>query len=127
MYGLLGLVLLLSPIGPGEIVAAIGSWVRGTLGLTWFGTGWIEFIANIVLFVPLGFLLTLLFRRAWLGALVALALSVAVELAQLLLPGRVASPRDVLANVAGAALGAFLAWVILIRRSERSTETTRAR
>lgn len=127
VYGVLGLVLLLSPVGPGEIIAAIGSWMRGSLGLSWFGTGWIEFIANIVLFIPLGFLLTLLFRRPWLGASLALTLSVAVELAQLLLPGRFASPRDVLANALGAALGALIAWLMFIRRSSRSKGTTRAR
>ncbi|HWI30263.1 MAG TPA: VanZ family protein, partial [Microbacterium sp.] len=96
------------------------TWVRETLGITAFGSGWFEFIANIMFFVPLGLLLTLLVRRPWVGVLLALALSACAELAQGLLPARTASVRDVLANVLGAAIGAAIAWAIIAARRRRS-------
>jgi hypothetical protein len=128
-YGLAALVLLLSPIGPGELVRITTSAVQGVPGLAGVRQGWVEFVANILLFVPLGFLLTGLVRPAWWGVVLALGLSVAAELVQVLLPARLASPRDVLANALGAAIGAALAWVVLIRRRPHGspTATRRAR
>ncbi|MBZ4486910.1 VanZ family protein [Microbacterium sp. cx-55] len=120
VYGLAALVLLISPIGPGEIVAAVTGWVQNDLGWSTVRQGWIEFGANIALFVPLGFLLTGLFRRPWWGFALALVLSIGVELVQILLPARLPSPRDVLANALGAAVGAAIAWVVLIRPSRRA-------
>lgn len=114
--GIVGLVLLL-PVRYASIVNTIGDWMRYDLGLTWFGSGWIEFTANILMFVPLGFLLTLLFSHPWYGVILALGLSAAAEVAQIVIPSRHASLRDILANVAGAALGAALAWLIVLRRS----------
>ncbi|HSN19195.1 MAG TPA: VanZ family protein, partial [Usitatibacter sp.] len=68
---------------------------------------------NVVAYVPLGVLATLCLaggerraRGAWKGALFGAALSFALESCQLFLPGRVASLYDVLANTAGAFLGA---------------------
>lgn len=69
---------------------------------------------NTLLFLPLGFLLaaTLRARRAGVGATLALVLSaggglsLGIELAQLFLPSRVASPLDVVSNACGAGLGA---------------------
>lgn len=117
VYGLCAVALLLSPIGPGELVEMVVAWVRGIPGLGGVRQGWIEFAANILLFVPLGFLLTGLFRRPWWGFALALGLSVAAELVQVLLPARLPSPRDVLANALGAAIGAAFAWLLFIRRS----------
>ncbi|MDL5352378.1 VanZ family protein [Microbacterium sp. zg-YB36] len=112
---LVGLVLLL-PVSYGAVVNALADALRRFSGLGAFGSGWIEFTANIVMFVPLGFLLTLLVRRHWLGVVVALTVSVAAELAQLLIPSREPSLRDVLANTLGAGLGAALAWLLVLRR-----------
>ncbi|MBG6215824.1 VanZ family protein [Arthrobacter sp. CAN_A6] len=72
-----------------------------------------EFTANIVLFVPLGLFWFILAPRGWRwhGPLVAFALSVLIELAQhVLLPQRVASPYDVVANGSGALVGMLVAW-----------------
>lgn len=112
-------VVVLTPVSYGAVIEAIGGWIRETLGLTFFGQGWIEFVANILMFVPLGFLLTLVVRRHLLGVALALLLSVAAELAQVVIPSRVPSVRDVVANVLGAALGALLAWGVE-RRSRTS-------
>lgn len=126
-YGLAALVLLLSPIGPGEIVGAVTAWVHDGLGWA-LPQGWIEFVANILLFVPLGFLLTALSPRPWWGVVLAVTVSVGVELVQVLLPARLPSPRDVLANALGAGVGAMLAGVFIIRpaRRGRRRATTRA-
>ncbi len=70
-------------------------------------------VANVLMFLPLGFLYRLTTRadrdRAALAPLLlGLLLSLGVESAQLLLPSRFASPLDVLANGTGAWLGALV-------------------
>src|SRR4051794_6934371 len=75
----------------------------------------VEFTANILFFVPVGFLggLALSRRFWWLSAVFGFALSCAVGLAQAtFLPGRVASAKDVLANTTGAVIGAVLAGLV---------------
>jgi F0F1-type ATP synthase assembly protein I len=120
IYGACAGVVLLAPVSYSGIVHAIDSWLRSALGLTWFGSGWVEFIANILLFVPLGFLLTLIARPHWLGVVVGLLVSAGVELVQIVIPSREASLRDVLANTCGAAVGAVLAWLLLQARVART-------
>lgn len=127
VYALLAGAVLLAPVSYGEVVVAAGEGIRRWTGGASFGYGWVEFAANVALFVPLGALLTLLTRRPWHGAALALALSVAAELTQLAVPGRVASPRDVLANVLGATLGAGAAWLFVTPRRARRRATTRVR
>lgn len=72
-----------------------------------------EFVANILLFVPLGMLLRLAFPRAtWAGAvLIGGAISVAIEVLQMWGP-RVSDPRDVVANTLGALAGALTVAVV---------------
>jgi glycopeptide antibiotics resistance protein len=79
----------------------------------------IETAANLLLFVPLGALLGLVLpRRMPLVLGIALAATVAIELAQaVLLPERTPSLRDVLANLCGAAVGLGIA--LLARRSRQ--------
>lgn len=115
------LAVLLLPVGYSEIVHAIGDGIRPVLGRPAFGDGWIELCANVLLFVPLGFLLTLLLRRHWHGVVLALALSAAAELAQVIIPSRQPSLRDVAANLLGAAIGAALAWWLVVRRERAAT------
>ncbi|MEW1976056.1 VanZ family protein [Microbacterium profundi] len=112
-------ILLLSPIGPGRILEVVVEWMRDDVGIPGFRQGWIEAPANVVLFIPLGFLLTLLFRKAWAGVLLALVLSVSAELVQALLPARSTSARDVVANALGAVIGAVLAWLFVVLRRGR--------
>ena len=71
---------------------------------------------NLFVFVPLGILLAVIGWRllAVLGA--ALALSLSIEIFQYLTNwGRTADVNDLITNVAGVALGWFIAW--LIRRA----------
>lgn len=73
--------------------------------------GVVAFVLNIVLFVPLAFLGSVVARRTtceqWVG--LGLLSSVAIELLQSLLPERTESVGDVTANTLGALLGALAA------------------
>lgn len=72
-----------------------------------------EFVANILLFVPLGVLLRASFPRAtWVGvALLGAGVSTTIEVLQMLTP-RVSDPRDIVANATGALVGALLAALV---------------
>ena len=89
-------------------------------------------ILNIVLYIPLGFTAAASLRRApkaaafLLASLSGFALSAAMELLQIYVPGRVSSMADVVTNTIGAACGAGLAVVFtghtkVLRRIGRVT------
>ena len=65
-------------------------------------------ILNVCLFVPLGMILTFRRRPVVMAALVGLALSILIESAQLMLPGRHSSLADLVWNATGAGVGAAL-------------------
>lgn len=109
--------VLLLPVSYSGIVHAIGDWLARGLGLNWFGTGWVEFAANILLFAPLGALLVLLIGRFGWSILVAVIVSVAAELIQIVIPQREPAIRDVISNTIGAVLGASVGWMLLRGRS----------
>jgi len=83
-----------------------------------FGYGDLEFTANVAMFLPVGVLFVLLFgpRQWWLAVLAGIALTMSIEAAQVFLPGRVSDPRDLLANGAGAVLGALVGVALTARR-----------
>ena len=84
----------------------------------WFDLPALEFTGNIVMFVPLGLLVALAVpRRSFALVLVAIpAFSGLLELSQaLLIPQRLGSLRDVLANTVGGYLGALLGRAIRVR------------
>jgi glycopeptide antibiotics resistance protein len=89
-----------------------------------------EVLANVALFLPAGFLLAIVLRRAWPSALLCVLASVAIELAQhRYLPSRVPSLADVEHNGLGGAIGALIAWPLArgMRISARNATPTRAR
>jgi glycopeptide antibiotics resistance protein len=74
----------------------------------WFNYAFVEAVANVVLFVPVGIVATLAFpdQRWWRNAALGLVVSGCMELGQLLfLSGRVASSLDLVTNTAGGVLG----------------------
>lgn len=93
---------------------------------TWVRVGSPEFIANILLFLPLGVLVRLALPRAgWLApAALSIAPSIAVEVLQMGTP-RVSDPRDIVANTVGALLGVVIASVILAVRGRATRNQTR--
>lgn len=75
----------------------------------------VEFAANVLLFVPLSLLGSLL-KPNWTWSswvVVGYCATFTIELVQgLLLPGRMATMSDVVANTGGALIGAVIAWAI---------------
>jgi len=91
------------------------------------GYNYVEFSANIAMFVPLGLLVALLLgpRWWWAAFFACAALSVSIEIYQYLaLPDRYATVRDVVANSTGGAIGTLLA-VLLIAWLRRPTPISR--
>jgi glycopeptide antibiotics resistance protein len=81
----------------------------------WFGYNKLEFSANVVMFIPLGFLSSMLLpvRAWWLALIICPGLSVAIELTQAFaLSARFATVSDVVSNSVGALIGALVAVAI---------------
>lgn len=81
----------------------------------WINYGFVETIANVLMFIPFGLIgaAWLNSERTWLAAAGGIAASCLIEASQaLLLPNRFATIYDVTANSLGAALGciAVYAW-----------------
>lgn len=103
-------------------VGVIAGWLAA-LGLPYKeAAAGVEFISNIVMFVPFGGLVTLLWPSRWnwwrmllLGA----ATSTFIELGQLLIPGRVTALSDVIANTTGAVIGTLAAKWLHRRQNQR--------
>lgn len=79
---------------------------------------YVELISNILLFVPVGFVGSVLTRNALTTLAGAAAISGVIEFAQLTLsPARTASASDIAKNVLGAAVGYALGRLWTGRRS----------
>ena len=110
---LFAVVLTLTPDAPMrglfEFHDSLGRLVsRMTLGQTDVSVEEAEALANVLLFVPIGFLLRLALPRVWSTLLLAVATagSLGIEVVQyLLLPDRTPSLVDVLTNGGGTAIG----------------------
>lgn len=100
------------------IAEAVARWLASLVGLP-FGPifGVLEFAANVAMFVPFGVLALTAYRwmRVWSAALAGLVTSGVIEGVQLFLPTRYATVSDLVANTAGALLGALL--VAAVRRA----------
>jgi glycopeptide antibiotics resistance protein len=96
-------------------------WTTDALGLTPIqGYDVLQFAANVVMFVPFGVLLLLVWRRvgAWQATAAGGAVAALIELLQFLArPERLASMLDVVANTLGAAVGSGVVWVARRRRA----------
>jgi len=91
----------------------------------WFGYNKLEFSANIAMFVPIGFLITLLLpaRVWWLALVISPAFSVAIELTQLVaLSSRFATATDVMSNSLGALIGIIMAVILRAAIYARDTK-----
>ena len=104
------------PVG---LVRAGGVWQLLALFQRHTSTAWItyptvEFTANVLMFVPIGLFLLLLFGRKlwWLAVIMGVLLSSLIEFTQLYLPGRVSDVRDLSSNSLGALIGVLVALVI---------------
>jgi glycopeptide antibiotics resistance protein len=93
-------------------VGVIAGWLAA-LGLPFKEAAvGVEFVSNIVMFVPFGLLTTFLWPdnwNWWRMLLLGAATSTFIEVTQLIIPGRVTALSDVIANSAGALIGAVVA------------------
>ena len=108
--------------GAYDALLAVIDWLQVHGAPGWLRYSLVEFVANIVLFVPVGlFVMIMAGRRGWwLAVLAGFAASCTIELGQLIfLPDRFATLADVLANTVGAAVGAVLGLVLLRRGRAR--------
>jgi len=73
-------------------------------------SGFLDFSANVVMFVPLGFALMLATERRWISFIACVATTLCIELLQVrVVAGRDASLGDLLANTLGGGIGVALA------------------
>jgi glycopeptide antibiotics resistance protein len=112
------------PVGRGAypfIIRAV-TRLRAAGAPDWVSYFAVEFVANILLFVPLGAIVVLFLgpRRWWWGVLIGFAVSACIEFGQLLfLSHRVATINDVVANTGGAFIGAVLAALVVLPVTRR--------
>ncbi|MCA0144857.1 VanZ family protein [Blastococcus sp. LR1] len=100
---------------PGAVFTAVAQQARTFEDLQWVRAGDVERTANVLVFVPVGLLVCFALPRVsrlWVWVLCVL-LSLTVEGAQFVLPGRDSTPIDVVTNSTGAAIGVLLA-VLLV-------------
>jgi hypothetical protein len=104
-------------------------WADGLGVDAWFAYDLIETGANVLLFVPLGWLVAtaLPLRRAWLGLVAGAAAASLIEAGQALFrPERFPLLQDVLANSLGAAIGTVAVYAWACRQQEGSTAESAA-
>lgn len=101
----------------GDLLDTLAAWHANGVP-AFVNYAFIESGANVLMFLPLGVLVTLMAsaRHSWVAPAVGFAASAGAEIAQLLfLPNRVATIEDVVANTAGALIGTLL--VVIARRA----------
>ena len=128
LAALASLTLGPQPETVGGTLVALGDWFGSWQGTAWLTFPVLEFVSNVVLFVPLGVLWVCWTggRPWWLAALVGLALSGAIETTQALaLPDRYPDVRDLVANTLGAVLGAGVAAAAAADRAARRARAPR--
>ena len=112
---------VLPAISPMAAVRWVAAAIRSA-GADYVRDGWVEFAMNVAMFIPLTGLLVLSIRvRPVVALFVGCALSAAIELTQMVLPSRVASGRDIVANVLGAAIGYLVGRLLLRSVAKRSS------
>ncbi len=111
---------------PSESVTWMSAVLIGSGAPSWVTPGVMEFVTNVLLFIPLSFL-GATFRPlwGWWSWLVAgLGFTLAIELGQMLfLPGRSPQSHDVVANTIGAVAGYAPVAVARRREVQRSSFT----
>lgn len=111
LYALIVARLTLADPSAGHWAFALGDGVADHMSSGQLDTTETELLANVVLFVPIGVLLSVLLGRPLLAVALGVLASMLIELAQqAFLPTRVATFADVWHNGLGALAGALVAW-----------------
>lgn len=118
-YGVLLAVVALWPTpvdgAASGLLQRLEEWLPGSYDV-------LESTSNVALFVPLGVLVALQLprRMRWAGVPIGAAVSLGIEMLQAeLLPDRVATPSDVVANTIGTVVGVLLVALVGRRRRRR--------
>lgn len=113
---LAGIVFWPAPVdqNSGHFLSTALIWLHSHGIPEWFNYQLVEWLSNVAMFLPFGFLLAILLHRGawWAPTLIGLGASALIESVQsLFYAQRTGSLLDVLANTLGAAIGAgcFLA------------------
>lgn len=107
----------------GSLASVIG-WLHAHGMPSFIGYNKFEFGANILLFVPFGYIAAAWTRKWWHPLAAGFSASCLIELGQaLLLPNRFASLLDIVANTVGAALGIFIHVFLNARHAERRRDS----
>lgn len=95
--------------------------VSAVPGLGWVDYSVAEFGANVLLFVPMGLLFTLLLGawRWWVAVAIGVAATLGIEFVQLFLPARFSDARDLLANTLGTLVGVGVGVALLVTARRR--------
>jgi glycopeptide antibiotics resistance protein len=80
----------------------------------------VESVLNISMLMPLGIGLAVASRRAWWPALLVVVLPAAIEITQVIIPGRECSAADWIANALGGLIGVAVG--VLVDRRLRAAE-----
>ena len=89
-----------------ELFWTIKRIVAGRTYLAW------EIFWNVVMFIPLGLMVSALLKRPWLSVLIGVLVSTAIEVAQLLTRRGLFEFDDIIYNSVGAVIG-FLLYLLL--------------
>ena len=123
-FGALLAAVVLAAIGVATLTPSPGTPVTGSLWCIACGElGALDVIANIVMFLPLGFALALATERRWIPVLACVATTLIVESLQInVVIGRDASLSDLMANSLGGWIGCELGlrWRIFLHPTRTS-------
>lgn len=123
--------ILLITMWPNPVDQGAGSFVLAILDALHrlgipeaFGYDQLEFTANIVMFMPFGMFLGLVWRRLILGSVLVTLFTVAIELTQyFFIVGRYGTVLDVVANSLGGWIGLALAAALTMCRHRKPPST----
>lgn len=74
---------------------------------------WFEIRANVLLFIPIGFLLPMVIKKpVWLPPIIGIGISVIIELIQLITHRGMCETDDVISNTIGFLIGFAVFWLI---------------
>lgn len=74
---------------------------------------WFEIRANVLLFIPIGFLLPMVIKKpVWLPPIIGIGISVIIELIQLITHRGMCETDDVISNTIGFLIGFAVIWLI---------------
>lgn len=95
---------------------------------SWLTYQRIEFLGNVLMFVPVGMFFLLLFgRRLWFVSVFAgVALTCVIEFVQRFMPDRVSDLSDIIANSVGTLVGVLIALILTAARARRMRNYERA-